>query len=272
MITSSQSILRPEFQSEKTVKQIKNKRQIIKENQQNNGIAAKTKKEKTLGEKLLLSILRIFKRIINKLFCVAFWKFVLPFSMIFSVFVGLCYGGAYLKDHYFHEPLVKTQNKALSMWAAWRNEEFKPIEIASNDVESAPAFNIDWNNPCYASGLLLARKYNVPENVVVNIIHTESRGKPNATNRNTNGTTDHGCMQLNDKFHGKHLATGEIYLAPINVELGVKFLASLYKEVGDWKKAAVMYNTRTRSLQSKYRGFLNASSKRTGAPMPGELY
>lgn len=123
-------------------------------------------------------------------------------------------------------------------------------------------YKLDENNACVVAIRLLAEKHGVPVQVPLTISHTESRFNPKAVNKNTNGTVDKGCMQINTSAHRKAFARPEdAFNATLNVDYGLRFLRQLYDETGDWRKAMVMFHSRTPGKQAKYRQHLNNSAK-----------
>lgn len=123
-------------------------------------------------------------------------------------------------------------------------------------------FKLDENNPCVVAIRLLAPKYGVPVQVPLTISHTESRFNPRAVNRNTNGSTDRGCMQINGSAHRKAFARPEdAFNATLNVDYGLRFLRQLYDETGDWRKAMLKFHSRTPAKQAKYEQHLNRSAQ-----------
>ncbi|MEL6594743.1 MAG: transglycosylase SLT domain-containing protein [Pseudomonadota bacterium] len=65
---------------------------------------------------------------------------------------------------------------------------------------------------------------------------------------------DVGCFQINYKWHGENFTSIEQMFEPIpNALYAAKFLADLYRELGDWSKAAGAYHSRTEKYARKYR-------------------
>ena len=123
-------------------------------------------------------------------------------------------------------------------------------------------YKLDENNACVLAIRLLAAKHGVPVQVPLTISHTESRFNPKAVNKNTNGTVDKGCMQINTSAHRKAFARPEdAFNATLNVDYGLRFLRHLYQETGDWRKAMVMFHSRTPGKQAVYRKSLDQSAQ-----------
>lgn len=65
---------------------------------------------------------------------------------------------------------------------------------------------------------------------------------------------DVGCFQINYKWHGQNFASIEEMFEPVpNALYAARFLSDLYRELGDWSKAAGAYHSRTEKYASKYR-------------------
>lgn len=68
---------------------------------------------------------------------------------------------------------------------------------------------------------------------------------------------DVGCMQISLKFHGNSFESIEDALSPEkNVEYSAQFLTKLYRQKGDWQKAAMAYHSKIPSHGQKYKAKL----------------
>ena len=66
-------------------------------------------------------------------------------------------------------------------------------------------------------------------------------------------STDVGCMQINQRWHGDQFASLEEATAPVhNVDYAARFLTSLYHETGDWWQAAGRYHSSNASYKAVY--------------------
>jgi hypothetical protein len=178
-----------------------------------------------------------------------------------AITVSLSYAGNVAWDKVFAPKI----DKAVHAVAEWRGHDFGPTEPEIREtlvyVPEPLPMNLDENNPCVIAIRTLAPKYNVPVEVALTIAHTESRFNPKAVNRNTDGSTDRGCMQINGKAHPRAFAKpADAFIAVINVDYGLRFLQQLYQETEDWRKAMRIYHSRTPAKQARYEGFLNKSS------------
>jgi hypothetical protein len=64
---------------------------------------------------------------------------------------------------------------------------------------------------------------------------------------------DVGCFQINYKWHGEHFSSLEEMFDPLaNGRYAARFLGGLYKELGDWTKAAGAFHSRTKKHADKY--------------------
>ncbi|XDA98488.1 transglycosylase SLT domain-containing protein [Sulfitobacter sp. LCG007] len=64
---------------------------------------------------------------------------------------------------------------------------------------------------------------------------------------------DVGCFQLNYKWHGHAFASIDDMFDPVqNARYAARFLAELYRESGDWSKAAGTYHSRTPEFANRY--------------------
>lgn len=75
-----------------------------------------------------------------------------------------------------------------------------------------------------------SRNYQVPRILVISIIKTESNGNPAAINRNRNGTTDNGLMQINTVWHQRL----ERHYGIANASYHIKHNVCYNINVGTW--------------------------------------
>ncbi|MDO5605093.1 MAG: hypothetical protein Q4G25_08035 [Paracoccus sp. (in: a-proteobacteria)] len=64
---------------------------------------------------------------------------------------------------------------------------------------------------------------------------------------------DIGCFQLNYRWHGQHFASVADMFDPLtNARYAARFVADLYHESGDWRRAAGMFHSRTPAHATRY--------------------
>ncbi len=74
-----------------------------------------------------------------------------------------------------------------------------------------------------------------------------------AKRRNGIQSIDVGCMQVNQRWHGRAFATLEQAFDPVvNVDYAARFLVRLFRETGDWWKAAGRYHSATDTHKEVY--------------------
>ncbi|KQB57334.1 MULTISPECIES: lytic transglycosylase domain-containing protein [Acidovorax] len=87
----------------------------------------------------------------------------------------------------------------------------------------------------------------VPHEWLVAIAKTESNFNPAAVNRNRNGTTDHGLLQVNSVWLGTLAKFGitepDLYDPCINAQVGAWILAQNIRQFGFTNEAIGSYNT-----------------------------
>ena len=179
-----------------------------------------------------------------------------------AITVGLAYAGNVAWDQVFAPKI----DQAVMALATWRGHDLGPVEPEIREtlvyVPEPLPMKIDENNPCVIAIRTLAPKHGVPVEVAMTIAHTESRFNPKAVNKNTNGTVDKGCMQINTSAHPRAFAKpADAFIAVINVDYGLRFLRQLYDETGDWRQAMRMFHSRTPAKQAKYQQSLNRSAQ-----------
>lgn len=97
----------------------------------------------------------------------------------------------------------------------------------------------------------------IPMDLLVRLIEKESCWEARAISTpNRNGSVDMGIMQLNSKYLGYFAMkfNGGVMFDPldpeINLRVGMKYLAHLYRSTGSWYNAVAAYNAGLTRLQS----------------------
>jgi soluble lytic murein transglycosylase-like protein len=153
-----------------------------------------------------------------------------------------------------------------------RTALFQPpvgIEIASGAVWKSiqrealfePAFPLP-HGPLARS---LAIEAGIPPLLLARLIAYESGWVQNRVGRNSNGTEDYGLMQLNGAYLAEFAwrynggKTFDPFDSRMNLRIGTRHLATLYRVTGSWRAAVSAYNCGL----SRYRsGKLPASTLR----------
>ena len=96
--------------------------------------------------------------------------------------------------------------------------------------------------------------YRVDSKLVLAVIDGESEGNPDAINRNKNGSTDHGLMQINSCNHewlSKELGITDFHDPVQNIQAGTYILSLLTAKYDNYHWVLMAYNMgekRTREL------------------------
>lgn len=96
--------------------------------------------------------------------------------------------------------------------------------------------------------------YHVDSKLVLAVIDGESEGNPDAINRNKNGSTDHGLMQINSCNHewlSEELGITDFHDPSQNIQAGCYILSLLTAKYDDYHRILMAYNMgeyRTRQL------------------------
>lgn len=97
----------------------------------------------------------------------------------------------------------------------------------------------------------------IPMDLLVRLIEKESCWEARAISTpNRNGSVDMGIMQLNSKYLGYFAMkfNGGVMFDPldpeINLRVGMKYIAHLYRSTGSWYNAVAAYNAGLTRLQS----------------------
>lgn len=144
-----------------------------------------------------------------------------------------------------------------------------------------------WANPdslCATAARRAAEKSGVPENVMMAVSLTETGRKhegnfqawPWTVNMEGKGlwfddaqsaqayvqhhfgagarSFDVGCFQINYRWHGRAFdSVADMFDPQRNADYAARFLSDLYRETGDWSKAAGAYHSRTEKYAKIYR-------------------
>lgn len=90
--------------------------------------------------------------------------------------------------------------------------------------------------------------YNIPPELLWAIAKTESDFNPRATNRNPNGSTDFGLMQINsiheDTIKKMNLTLEDLYDPKIGIRVGSQILSRCFKKYGFTYQGLNCYNGR----------------------------
>jgi len=74
---------------------------------------------------------------------------------------------------------------------------------------------------------------------------------------------DVGCFQINYKWHGENFSSIEEMFDPLaNGRYAARFLSDLHTELGDWRKAAGAFHSRTKKYADKYSARFSSTRKR----------
>lgn len=110
---------------------------------------------------------------------------------------------------------------------------------------------------CYNSAV-----YGVDVNLVRAIINQESSGNVNAVNKNKNGTTDHGLMQINSCNHtwlSQELGITD-FMDPVqNIQAGCYILGLLSHKYSDKHQILMAYNMGETQMRRLWRQGIRSS-------------
>lgn len=164
--------------------------------------------------------------------------------------------------------------------AAWAGF-YTPTNAATKAIAQRVA-----NNPvsvCIDEILAAEQRYDIPDNLLLSIGIQEAGRRMNGKlvvwpwTANTSGegaffgsklaleahvreqqsrgikSTDVGCMQINQRWHGDKFTSLEAATDPaINVDYAARFLKALYNETRDWWQAAGRYHSSSESFKTVY--------------------
>ena len=167
-------------------------------------------------------------------------------SAALIVFIGISIAGsAYAQKKSnapFVAPIENTVSTAATDALAKKGDAPNPGVIPQVQALASNSSSID---NCW---LTVSKKYNIPTYLLFSIAMVESSLNANAKNTNTNGSVDHGYMQINDWWFPK-LATYNIRPIDLNnpcvsIHVGAWILAQNFYQMGYNWNAIGAYNAR----------------------------
>ncbi len=111
-------------------------------------------------------------------------------------------------------------------------------------VKELPLYDIPLNIDLQKYIYELCEKKEVPHDLVLAVIKTESNFNPKAKNVNKNGSVDKGIMQINSCHTDlcKSLGVNDLFDPYQNIRVGVELLSNIYKKYPDVHKSLMVYN------------------------------
>jgi hypothetical protein len=124
---------------------------------------------------------------------------------------------------------------------------------------------LDYNNACIKAAYYIAPQYGIPDWLLFRQMKLESGFKVDAIGKNTDGSKDYGCGQINDKWHTDFFKTRKWDDADHNVKYMITLLTTHksacikdgVKPSNAWSCAALRYHSMTPSKQAAYERKLN---------------
>jgi hypothetical protein len=151
------------------------------------------------------------------------------------------------------DPSVPDDMFKLSIEAAFKVDKTKKGMLKYN--------KIDPNNSCVMAIETQSMLTGVPEIILLRQVKLESNFNAKAIGKNTDGSKDYGCGQINDKWHTDFFKNNNWWVANENVAYVAKLLQGHHKgclrEGKGWSCAALRYHSMTPSKQAAYERKLN---------------
>lgn len=104
--------------------------------------------------------------------------------------------------------------------------------------------------------------YLVDSKLVLAVIDGESEGNPDALNRNKNGSTDHGLMQINSCNHdwlSKELGITDFHDPAQNIKAGTYILSLLTAKYDNYHRVLMCYNMGERQTRKLWNRGIRSS-------------
>jgi hypothetical protein len=99
---------------------------------------------------------------------------------------------------------------------------------------------------------VLTQHPNVPQPLFIALIAHESGGNWQASNQNSNGTTDAGLCQINSVNWAQYGLTANPFNIPLNIQAGTTILGQALSQYNDFSQALYAYNGGTAANGEKY--------------------
>lgn len=177
--------------------------------------------------------------------------------------IGLYIGSVYYSNTYLHNDKItssETNVKVQSLEKILQERYYDPIVVekqALNSIynsninvvtiienETIPIYDVPLDKDLQKYIYKLSKIKNVPYELVLGVIKTESNFNPALSHKNKNGSTDKGLMQINS-VHKKwcnELGITDLFDPYQNVKIGVEMLSNIYKEYPNIHKTMMIYN------------------------------
>lgn len=131
-------------------------------------------------------------------------------------------------------------------------QEEKRKEVINNKIIQAqiqvqkeiPLYDIPLNIDIQKYIYKISKEKNIPHELILGVIKTESDFRPNQTHKNKNGSIDIGLMQVNSCHVDicKELGITNLYDPYQNIKIGATLLANIYNSYPNIHKAMMVYN------------------------------
>lgn len=150
--------------------------------------------------------------------------------------------------------IILTQNNKNDIVNINNNEETTTPEVEENFKEEfIPEYAIPLNKDIQKYLYNKCKEYNVPYDLAIAVIKTESNFNPNLVHKNSNGSKDYGIFQINTinhKWLSEELGITDFLNPYQNIDAGVYMLSQLIQKYDDDHIVLMSYNMGERATKN----------------------
>ena len=128
-----------------------------------------------------------------------------------------------------------------------------PEITLEEEEEIIPEYDIPLNKDIQKYLYNKCKEYNVPYDLAIAVIKTESNFNPNLVHKNSNGSKDYGLFQINSinhKWLSKELGISDFIDPYQNIDAGVYMLSQLLKKYNNEHIVLMSYNMGERATKN----------------------
>lgn len=168
------------------------------------------------------------------------------------------------KQTKFNDPVIKILNENIKLKKEaeltknrLNNSKIKDkiLKTKVNEETKIPIYNIPLDIKLQRYIYKLCKEKDIPYEITLAIIKTESDFNPNLIHKNSNGTVDKGLMQINSVHLKwcKELGISDLLDPYQNVDFGTTMLSNIYNKHKSIHKTMMVYNMGTAGAERNWK-------------------
>jgi len=171
------------------------------------------------------------------------------------VFIIFTATGVYIANNI----ILTNNNECDTINIAEEENIYEPVKTTIPEItleeeeEIIPEYDIPLNKDIQKYLYNKCKEYNVPYDLAIAVIKTESNFNPNLVHKNSNGSKDYGLFQINSinhKWLSKELGISDFIDPYQNIDAGVYMLSQLLKKYNNEHIVLMSYNMGERATKN----------------------